>query len=162
MRIDYNESRKVMVEEMKEQFIVYFISKTRQNMHRFIEEALNKEGLSDIIPSHGSILTVLYESKTPVTMKVIAEKIGKDKSTVTVLINHLLSQGYIEKKINPDDKRVSLIGLTERGRSIEQKYRNISKKVIATAYEGLSNEDRELFLSLLKRINNNFKDHIGE
>ncbi len=146
---------------MNEQFIVYFISKTRQNMHRFIELELKKEGLMDIIPSHGSILTVLYENKTPLTMKTIAERIGKDKSTVTVLINHLLKKGYIEKIYNVEDKRITLIALTDLGKSIEVKYRGISKRVVETAYEGFDDESKAQFLNALKQMNTNFTRRVG-
>lgn len=146
---------------MNEQYIVYFISKTRQSMHQFIEVELKKEGLSDIIPSHGSILTVLFENKSPLTMKEIAKRIGKDKSTVTVLINHLLKQGYIEKITSTEDKRVSLIALTSAGKAIEKKYRDISKRVVETAYEGFEPNEKELFLKSLKQMNSNFINHSG-
>ncbi|GAB6109336.1 MarR family winged helix-turn-helix transcriptional regulator [Fusibacter bizertensis] len=146
---------------MNEQYIVYFISKTRQNMHRFIELELKNKGLTDIIPSHGSILTVLYEHKAPLTMKEIAERIGKDKSTVTVLVNHLLKQGYIERIQNLEDKRITLIALTDLGKAIEVKYRGISKRVVDTAYEGFSDEEKVLFLKALKQMNTNFTKVVG-
>ncbi|MGO0916466.1 winged helix-turn-helix transcriptional regulator, partial [Clostridioides difficile] len=42
-----------------------------------------KNGLGELIPTHGNILTALYENNGILTMKEIAAKIGKDKSTVT-------------------------------------------------------------------------------
>lgn len=144
---------------MNEQFVVFYISKTRQKMHKFIEKEIKAQGLDDLIPSHGNILTVLYNHKEPLTMKEIAEKIGKDKSTVTVLINHLLYRGYIKKTIHPLDRRVTLIELTELGLSKEEKYRTISKHVVDTAYKGMSDEEVAQFLSLLKRVSSNFSQY---
>lgn len=143
--------------EMNQQFVVYFVSQTKQNMHKFIENQLIKEGMDDLIPSHGSILTVLYNHEGPLTMKEIAEKIGKDKSTVTVLINTLLYKGYIKKNVSKEDRRITFIELTELGQSKEVKYREISKKVVETAYDYFTEDEKETFLALLKKMNSNFK-----
>lgn len=125
-------------------------------MISFIETALQAHGLSDIIPSHGNILTVLYEAKEPMTMKAIAERIGKDKSTVTFLVNRLIELGYVGKTAADFDKRVSLIALTDLGRAKEADYRLISNAVTETAYRGFSEDEKETFLALLKRMNQNF------
>jgi len=142
---------------MNEQFVVYYVSQTKQNMHKFIENQLKNEGMIDLIPSHGSILTVLYNHEGPLTMKAIAEKIGKDKSTVTVLINNLMYKGYIKKSENRQDRRITFIELTELGRSKEVKYREISKKVVETAYADFTEDEKTVFLRLLKKMNSNYK-----
>ncbi|WP_243238746.1 MarR family winged helix-turn-helix transcriptional regulator [Romboutsia sp. 1001713B170207_170306_H8] len=80
---------------MKDKYIIYFISRTKANMIKFIENKLKENNLTDLIPTHGNILTALYESDKKLTMKEIAKKIGKDKSTVTSLVNKLISLGYI-------------------------------------------------------------------
>ena len=82
---------------MKDKYIIYFISRTKANMIKFIENKLKENDLTELIPTHGNILTALYESDKKLTMKEIAQKIGKDKSTVTPLVNKLIRLGYIEK-----------------------------------------------------------------
>lgn len=125
-------------------------------MLRFIERQLKDKKLDDLIPSHGNILTALYENNGKLTMKQIAQIIGKDKSTITPLVNKLLALDYIIKEINPIDKRVTYIILTERGKQIESKFNAISKEVSVTAYQGFSAEEKEVLLKLLKKLNNNF------
>lgn len=142
---------------MNDKYIVYFISRTKKKMIRFIEKKLLENDMDDLIPSHGNILTALYENNEKLTMKRIAEIIGKDKSTVTPLINKLLSLGYIKKEKDEKDKRITYISLTNKGREIRTKYNNISSEVYKTAYKGFSKEEKEIFLNLLKRLNNNFK-----
>lgn len=142
---------------MNDKYIVYFISRTKKKMIRFIEKKLLENDMDDLIPSHGNILTALYENNEKLTMKKIAEIIGKDKSTVTPLINKLLSLGYIKKEKDEKDKRITYISLTNKGREIRTKYNNISSEVYKTAYKGFSKEEKEIFLNLLKRLNNNFK-----
>ncbi|MCT4597023.1 MAG: MarR family transcriptional regulator [Vallitalea sp.] len=142
---------------MQDKYIIYFISKTKKRMTKFLEKKLNEYDLGDLIPSHGNILTVLYENNNKLTMKEIANKVGKDKSTITSLINKLIKLGYVTKETNPKDKRVSFIILTDKGKSIESKYNKICDEVSLTAYNGFSDEEKEVFLKLLKKLSTNFK-----
>ncbi|WP_042276617.1 MarR family winged helix-turn-helix transcriptional regulator [[Clostridium] dakarense] len=143
---------------MNDKYIVYFISRTKANMIKFIENKLKISGLNDLVPTHGNILTALYESNGKLTMKEIAKKIGKDKSTVTSLVNRLISLGYIEKEKCDKDKRVTYIKLTDKARSIEGKFNNISSQVKETAYNNFTEDEKKEFLRLLKKLSNNFKD----
>jgi len=141
---------------MNDKYIVYFISRTRKKMISFIEKKLPENGLDGLIPSHGNILTALYENNGKLTMKRIAEITGKDKSTITPLVNKLLELGYITKVKDETDKRITYIILTSEGNQIKDKYKAISNEVYSTAYKDFSQEEKEIFLKLLKKINNNF------
>lgn len=141
---------------MNDKYIVYFISKTKKKMTEFIERELKEKELDDLVPSYGNILTVLYDNNGKLSMKEIGELIGKDKSTITVLINKLSKLGYVKKEKCQEDKRVTYIVLTEKGKSIEGKFNDISKKVYLTAYKNFSKEEKDIFLKLLKKMNNNF------
>ncbi|MEA5092923.1 hypothetical protein SDC9_51576 [bioreactor metagenome] len=141
---------------MKDKYIVYFMSRIKSKMLHFIEVQLKENRLDDLIPSHGNILTALYENQSKLTMRQIAQIIGKDKSTVTPLVNKLVTLGYIKKEKKELDKRVTYIILTERGKEIEAKFNAISREVSMTAYKGFSTEEKEIFLNLLKKLNDNF------
>jgi len=141
---------------MKDKYIVYFISRTKKKMIKFIERKLFENSLDDLIPSHGNILTALYDNDGVLTMKAVADLIGKDKSTVTPLVNKLLKLGYIKKEKCKEDKRVTFIKLTDKGKGIESKFKAISNEVVTTAYKGFSQEEKEIFLRLLKKLSNNF------
>lgn len=141
-----------------EKYIVYFISSTRKKMIKFIEKQIVEKEIEDLIPSHGNILTNLFDAKQKMTMKDIAWKIGRDKSTVTSLVNKLEQAGYLIKVNSKKDRRTVYLELTEKGHSMEKKYREISEEVIAKAYEGFSENEKEVFLNLLKKLNNNFDE----
>ncbi|MBA5850112.1 MarR family transcriptional regulator [Clostridium sp. cel8] len=144
---------------MDDRYIVHFISRTRKKMLNFIKEKLIEENLDGLIPSHGNVLTALYENNGKLTMKKIAEITKKDKSTITPLINKLLELGYIIKVKDEKDKRVTYIILTEKGKEIKGKYNTISNEVYNTAYKNFSEEEKEIFLKLLKKMNNNFNSN---
>lgn len=141
---------------MNDKYIVYFISKTKKKMIRFIENKLKEKGLNDLVPSYGNILTVLYDNGGLLSMKEIGELIGKDKSTVTALCNKLINLGYIEKEKSKKDKRVTYIKITQKAKNIESEFNDISKEVYSKAYKGFSLEEKKVFLHLLKKLNNNF------
>lgn len=144
---------------MNDKYIVFFISRTKKKMISFIEKKLLENDLNGLIPSHGNILTALYENNGKLTMKRIAEITRKDKSTITPLINKLLKLGYITKVKDETDKRITHIILTSEGNRIKEKYKAISGEVYATAYKGFSQEEKETFLKLLKKINQNFSEN---
>jgi DNA-binding MarR family transcriptional regulator len=141
---------------MNDKYIVHFISKTKKKMINFIEQELKKQGLTDLVPSYGNILTVLYDNNGKLNMKEIGDLIGKDKSTVTALVNKLLKLGYVEKEKCIEDRRITYIKITEKSEKIQGKFNNISKQVYSTAYKNFSVEEKETFLRLLKKLNNNF------
>ncbi|MCT4621606.1 MAG: MarR family transcriptional regulator [Marinisporobacter sp.] len=141
---------------MNDKYIVYFISKTKKKMTEFIQKELKEKELDDLVPSYGNILTVLYDNDGKLSMKEIGQLIGKDKSTITALVNKLLKLGYVEKERSQEDKRVTYIILTEKGKDVEGKFNDISKKVYLTAYKNFSKEERDILLKLLKKMNNNF------
>ncbi|BBK78885.1 MarR family winged helix-turn-helix transcriptional regulator [Clostridium butyricum] len=142
---------------MNDKYIIYFISRTKSNMIKFIENKLKENNLTELIPTHGNVLTSLYESDRKLTMKEIAKKIGKDKSTVTPLINKLIDLGYIQKEKSHIDKRITYISLTPKAREIESTFNYISDQVKETAYKDFTESEKEEFLRLLKKLNSNFR-----
>ncbi|MCJ7690255.1 MAG: MarR family transcriptional regulator [Clostridiaceae bacterium] len=141
---------------MNDKYIIYFISKTKKKMTRFIEKSLKEKGLDDLVPSYGNILTVLYNNNGRLSMNQIGKIIGKDKSTITALVNKLSKLEYVKKEKCIEDRRVTYIILTEKGRAIEGKVNDISEKVNLIAYKNFSKKEKDIFLELLKKMNNNF------
>lgn len=141
-------------------YIVFFISKTKKKMTKFIEIKLGEYNLDDLVPSYGNILRALYENDGKLTMKEIGNLIGKDKSTITVLINKLEKLDYVKKEESLEDRRVTYIVLSDKGKAIESKFMAISAEVYKTAYKGFTEDEQETFLKLLKRMNNNFNKSV--
>jgi len=141
---------------MNDKYIVYFVSKTKKSMIQFIEDQLVKKDIEDIVPSYGNILTVLYDHGGKLSMKEIGDLLGKEKSTITTLVNKIEKLGYVEKVKSEDDRRVTYVCVTEKGRSIESEFADISKEVKKTAYYGFTNEEKKELLRLLKKLKSNF------
>ena len=91
-------------------------------------------------------------------MKEITNKIGKDKSTVTSLVNKLINLWYVEKEKCSKYKRVTYIGLTQKARNIEDSFNFISSQVKKTAYNNFTEDEKKEFLRLLRKLSSNLKN----
>ena len=142
---------------MKIDHIIALIARLRDKAYDFIIAELNQRKITGLVPSHGGIMSNLYK-KDRLPMKEIAERIGRDKSTVTALVNKLLDAGYIVKEKDPDDNRVTYLCLTDRGKSLESDFYKISERLIATAFRGFSQKEREELVRAVVKMLNNFQE----
>ena len=90
-----------------------YISKIHEKGNRFVIEQLNKNGIKELVPSHGDILAVLYKDGKS-TMKEIADKIHRTKPNVTVLVNKLERLGYVKREDPKTDSRYTLVILAAK------------------------------------------------
>jgi len=133
------------------------IGRVRENAALFIERELQNEEIHGILPAHGIVLFFLFEQHHPVAMKEIVEKVGRVKSTVTGMINTLEHHGYVEKFRSPEDGRVILVQLTEKGRSIRSAFERIAGSMLEKLYGDMPQADREKLIELLSQILGNLK-----
>jgi DNA-binding MarR family transcriptional regulator len=140
---------------VKTDHVVALIARVRDKAYEFIIRELNKKKITGLVPSHGGIMSTLF-IRDRVPMKEVAERIGRDKSTVTALVNKLMRAGYVSKEKGPDDNRITYLCLTAKGRSLERAFDEISEKLIATAFHGFSQEEREDIVKGMVKMLNNF------
>lgn len=140
---------------MKTEHIIALIARVRDSAYTFIIRELNKKKITGLVPSHGAILSNLFQ-KDRATMKELAYKIGRDKSTVTALVNKLAAAGYVAKEIDPDDSRITRLCLTSRGKSLRPAFDEISDRLISTAFSGFTRKERENIVKLIEKMLNNF------
>ena len=77
-----------------------------------------------VLNTHGlsmwgySVLLALDDSPMR-TQAALAEAIGADKTRIIPTLDELQAKGYIERRPDPDDRRVRLLAITESGRDGE-------------------------------------------
>jgi DNA-binding MarR family transcriptional regulator len=139
---------------MKKDHIIFLIGRIQYKANRFLTHELKAHHIKGLAPSHGEILGSLM-LLGPLPMSEIARIIDKDKSTITALVNKLLKLGYVEKKSHLTDNRISLIALTRKGTALKTDFQLIAKKLRVQSYMGISDDEREMLVHLLKKLNNN-------
>ena len=131
---------------------VYLISRIREKANRLLIRELRSHNLQGIVPSHGDILVSLF-LQPGLTMKGLAKKIDRDKSTVTALVDKLVRLGYVEKKVDPGDSRITLVSLTTKGLSLKPVFLEISRRLQERVYEHLTEKEKATLIDLLVKIN---------
>ncbi len=134
---------------MRTDNIVHLISQIRERANALIASELKRYGHPGLAPSHGAILVNLYEHG-PLPMSVLAQKIGKKKNTVTVLVKKMEQAGYVRRSLSPSDSRVSLVSLTDKGQAFRQDFEKISKCLLSAIWTDM---DQSLQESVVKGLN---------
>ncbi len=116
---------------------------------------MEENGIKQIVPSHGDIIFGLFFKKRE-TMKQVAERIQRDKSTITTLVNKLILLDLVQKEKDEFDHRINWITLTEKGKQLKPLFFEISDKLISKVYSGITPEDREKLIEILLKVNANF------
>lgn len=101
---------------------------------------------------------ILIISKNPGrSQEELTREICLNKSTVARTLNHLEKFGYITRTPNPDDKRRFLVYPTDKMLEILPEVRAISKEWNDCITEGISEEELEIFHSVLHRMESKAK-----
>ena len=122
----------------------------------FLKKRLAQSGFDDFASSHGNILFQLGVNKS-ITMKELAAKINRDKSTTTVLVRKLEQEGLVSAIPSPNDRRNKILTLTPKGAEYNTLMQKLSKELLAKFYKGFSEEEIEKFSGFLGRIESNFQ-----
>ncbi len=139
---------------MKTRDAISYISKIREKVNHLIETEMIRSGLVGIVTSHGDIIYALFHQQR-MTMAEIASKIGRDKSTVTALVDKLVKLGYVVKERDTQDTRVVYVTLTDKGQELKPIFEAISNKVLSTFYSGVSEVEKTELANILDKIYRN-------
>lgn len=74
------------------------------------------------------VFLVLWE-KDGITVGEICERLMLDNGTVSPLLKKMEQSGYVTRKRSREDDRVVLISLTEEGRAMQEKAKDVPVKV---------------------------------
>lgn len=92
-----------------------------------------------------------------VTAVQIAERLDMDKPTISGIINRLVDKKYVEKLPNPSDKRSYLLKLTKESKTMLPSLEKINSLVISDAIEGLTDDEIDMFKSIISKIIENMR-----
>ncbi len=92
------------------------------------------------------------------TQKELANRVFKDKTTITRLVADIESSGIIERQPDREDKRERSVFLTEKGKEIMNSATMLIQRVDATAEEGIDEKDLLVCKTVLRRLHRNLTD----
>ncbi len=108
---------------------------------------------------HGQprVLRFLFHNEG-ITQKELAKHLNVSGATVTKTVKSLERAGYIVKKTDTEDMRVTRLYIAEKGFKIKKDIEELMLSFDEKMLKGFSPEERLLFIRLLKEIKKNLSE----
>jgi DNA-binding MarR family transcriptional regulator len=113
------------------------------------DTALEAVGLS--LPKWFALRQIVNAAEPP-ALRHLAAQLGCVKSNATQLVDRLMTDGFVRRTPDPDDRRSILIEVTDEGRRRYQAGVDAIHAVEAELLDGFSCTERQELFGLLERL----------
>ena len=139
--------------ESLETTFFYNLEKTVKTYRQFFQSQLKEKGYS-ITLDQWLTLKMMIDFPDASQMD-IAQKVFKDKASVTRIINLLIGNEYLTRKQHPDHQKRSLYELTLKGRNTLEELNVLVPEIRENALTGMNINDINFVLENLLKITEN-------
>jgi DNA-binding MarR family transcriptional regulator len=133
---------------------IFLISKVCQKLIINLQRSFSESGI-EVTPIQGMLLFFLQKNDGS-SLTQISQGLMMENPTVTGLIDRLEKLGYVKRSDHPNDRRVYLVHITEKGRKVANKALPIVKKLNEEIKKDYSKEEIENFKKVLMGAFNKF------
>ena len=123
---------------------------------RFVESELRLRTKYDIKYSHYEIIRLLMINKS-LTMKQLATKVFKHKSTVTSLVRKLHTHDLLVLQKDKKDDRKQIVSISKKGKTFEGLINSIEQKILLIIHKELTVKDQNNALIYLNKMQDSLK-----
>lgn len=134
--------------------LIFLISKVYQKLIINLQKSFSESGI-EATPIQVMLLFFLQQNNG-LSLTQISQGLMLENPTVTGLIDRLEKLGYVTRSDHPNDRRVYLVYLTEKGSKVAKKALPIVKKLNEEIKKGYSKEEVENFKKVLIGAFNKF------
>lgn len=89
----------------------------------------------------------------------LAGLIAHDRVTIGGVVDRLVAKGLVLREVSPRDRRARVLKLSAEGRDVLDRVRRAATLVQSDILEGLSPEERETFVGLLRKATDAGNEH---
>ena len=101
-----------------------------------------------------SVLQALWEQEGLMHTE-LARRLQVQPATITKMLKRMEKAGFVERRPDPEDQRVSRVYLTEAGRAVRADVQQVWRKLDEEAFAGLTPEERAQVRRLFVQIREN-------
>lgn len=124
--------------------------RTSTDVFDFFHSTLARHGLSQ---GRFTVLSLLNrEPGRPVNLADLAERSGVTRATMTGLIDTLERDGLVKREHFPEDRRMVLVRLTDKGASFIDEILPVYFRQVSAVMSGLSVGDRKTLVLLMTKV----------
>ena len=107
---------------------------------------------SNISQGESGVLLYLLNSNNNVSQSDLSEKLDVSIARIVAIINTLQKKKLIEKKIDANDKRKTIISITEAGKEIITQRKKQAIQFIENVIKELDEKEIEQYIAINKKI----------
>lgn len=107
---------------------------------------------SNISQGESGVLLYLLNSNNNVSQSDLSEKLDVSIARIVAIINTLQKKELIEKKIDANDKRKTIISITEAGKEIITQRKKQAIQFIENVIKELDEKEIEQYIAINKKI----------
>jgi len=132
----------------------FLVAKIHQLGGRIFARLLKEQGVDQLNPAQGRIMFVLWRNDS-VPIGELAEKTSLKKSTMTSMLDRLERSGHVARVRSGKDRRQILIQRTEKDRTLEKAYVEVSQDMEKLVLKGFFEKEVNEFEGYLRRVLDN-------
>ena len=87
-----------------------------------------------------------------VSQNRLGRAVAMDPATCQGVVRRLVAKGLVARSDDPDDRRRSLLSLTEDGETLTRTLIPLGRRISAKTLEPMSADEQQTFLRLLKKL----------
>jgi DNA-binding MarR family transcriptional regulator len=107
----------------------------------------------DLTLSKQDVFALMFlERRGEIIMSEIADYVNVSMSTATGIVDRLVKNGYIERNRSDSDRRVVMIRLTEKGKSLAGQIKNLGTHYFDLISNALTEEERAFLFTIIAKI----------
>ncbi|MBL7982029.1 MAG: MarR family transcriptional regulator [Flavobacteriales bacterium] len=126
---------------------------TMRSLARLVALELDRSELGIRLPQFGVLDFLLTNSRAVQTD--LANHFAKDKSAMLRQLDEMEEAGWIERQMDPNDRRRKNLVVTRSGLDVHKKVAKLRSKVFAQVLEGVSEKEVAACLKVLNTMNEN-------
>jgi DNA-binding MarR family transcriptional regulator len=128
------------------------LTKAYRTLRMRVYSCLNKY---DLIPTHWSLIGLVYRAKTGITLSYAATELGVKLPLVTIMVDFLAKRGLIERVANKADGRSKLLVPTKQGAALVSQIEKELTQSLAPLLDGVTQQQMHGFQTVLQSIIDN-------
>lgn len=144
-------------EYILEESLSHLVNIADKMMKATLAKALHSEGF-EITPEQYSILLSLW-SKNGQCQYELASCQGKDRASITRLIDSMEKENMVVRIPSENDRRIKLVYLTNKAKNLKPSLIDVATKATSHATENIPSEKiqetKELFKQIIENLNKN-------
>jgi DNA-binding MarR family transcriptional regulator len=102
-------------------------------------------------PRDAGVLSML-QAMGPCSQQELSESLHVNRTMMVKLIDGLEARGLVERRRNPDDRRLYAVHLTDAGRAFMKKLGRVAREHDDALLDGLDADERAQLRTLLTRV----------